>query len=613
VQRHRKSKTSYHSRLKVEIPASIPPRQMAEAVGLVLGVIGTYNTCLAAHHLISGIVHHKGIVAVAACKLSIERGKFWNWGLKWGLAKPEGIKYHADVDLDEELKSEYVRDLVVRSLDGIEALLTDAEGLVKRYGLREESAGDGGNYNDLTVKLKSKVSELGKVISFRGHETRYVGPVKRIRWTIMDEGKFEKLVEELLYFNNALYQVLPVKQRQSLAFALPSVVLARKNNPQTLNAISQASITTFSQPLAKASSIKELSINLDHQTERSSIDNEVLLRMKLERSWLQIPMTLSDGPRSTKQSILQRLDGQKQRVLVEWSQLNPAWSQSTRALMLKRFDNTAQLLRSSSSDPTYGVLDCAGIVEEPGSKTIGIISYIPEFASKSEQNFRNLGAWINKEDDKKPNLGDRFAFAQKLALSVHQIHTSGWLHKNIRSTNIAFFSNTLEEFNLDSAYMIGFGKARPDNDRPDAQTVEQLDVPGSSFDKYLPPIYQTGGSRYRQAFDVYSFGVLLVEIARWEPNPVARKQGTETMQKFHRRVRQTAEQILGEEVGAIYQGVVLRCLDRLNGDQEAITQNLADFEMDSDDTIESDDFGKPMDDNEWFYWNVINPLEQCKA
>jgi hypothetical protein len=112
---------------------------------------------------------------------------------------------------------------------------------------------------------------------------------------------------------------------------------------------------------------------------------------------------------------------------------------------------------------------------------------------------------------------------------------------------------------------------------------------------------------------VYSFGVLLVEIARWEPNPVARKQGTETMQKFHRRVRQTAEQILGEEVGAIYQGVVLRCLDRLNGDQEAITQNLADFEMDSDDTIESDDFGKPMDDNEWFYWNVINPLEQCKA
>jgi len=96
--------------------------------------------------------------------------------------------------------------------------------------------------------------------------------------------------------------------------------------------------------------------------------------------------------------------------------------------MLKRFDNTAQLLRSSSNDPIYCVLDCAGVVEEPGFKTIGIISYIPEFASKSEQSFRALSAWIDKEDDKKPNFGECFALAQKLALSIHQIHTSGWLH-----------------------------------------------------------------------------------------------------------------------------------------------------------------------------------------
>jgi hypothetical protein len=77
-----------------------------------------------------------------------------------------------------------------------------------------------------------------------------------------------------------------------------------------------------------------------------------------------------------------------------------------------------------------------------------------------------LSAWIDKEDDKKPNFGERFALAQKLALSIHQIHTSGWLHKNIYSTNIAFFSNASEEFRLDFTYIIAFGKARPDNDRP---------------------------------------------------------------------------------------------------------------------------------------------------
>jgi hypothetical protein len=60
---------------------------MAEAIGFELGVIGAYDTCLAAYHLISGIVHHKDIFAVAVYKLSIERGKLWNWGLKWVLPK----------------------------------------------------------------------------------------------------------------------------------------------------------------------------------------------------------------------------------------------------------------------------------------------------------------------------------------------------------------------------------------------------------------------------------------------------------------------------------------------------------------------------------------------
>jgi hypothetical protein len=43
-----------------------------------------------------------------------------------GIAKADGEKYHIDANLDEELKSDYVRDLVVRSLNGIEAILTDA-------------------------------------------------------------------------------------------------------------------------------------------------------------------------------------------------------------------------------------------------------------------------------------------------------------------------------------------------------------------------------------------------------------------------------------------------------------------------------------------------------
>lgn len=36
-----------------------------------------------------------------------------------GLAKADGEKYHIDANLDEELKSDHVRDLVVRSLTAL--------------------------------------------------------------------------------------------------------------------------------------------------------------------------------------------------------------------------------------------------------------------------------------------------------------------------------------------------------------------------------------------------------------------------------------------------------------------------------------------------------------
>jgi hypothetical protein len=71
------------------------------------------------------------------------------------------------------------------------------------------------------------------------------------------------------------------------------------------------------------------------------------------------------------------------------------------------------------------------------------------------------------------------------------------------------------------------------------------------------------------------------------------------MQKFHRRVRQTAEQILGEEVSATYQSVVLGCLDQIIvKNQDEVTQNLADFKIDPGDIIENNEFRKPMNDNE---------------
>ena len=42
-----------------------------------------------------------------------------------------------------------------------------------------------------------------------------------------------------------------------------------------------------------------------------------------------------------------------------------------------------------------------------------------------------------------PSLGDRFKLALNLAASLSAIHTSGWLHKQLSSYNVLFFSSTI--------------------------------------------------------------------------------------------------------------------------------------------------------------------------
>ena len=109
------------------------------------------------------------------------------------------------------------------------------------------------------------------------------------------------------------------------------------------------------------------------------------------------------------------------------------------------------------------------------------------------------------------------------------------------------------------------------------------DLPGSSFDLYLPWVY-TGATRFIRDFDVYSFGILLLEIALWAPI-IHRRRANDTSRRFHTRLRKVAEHELGPDVGPIYREVVKVCLDRIEKTE--------------------------VEDKAWFFWDVVKRLEEC--
>ncbi|PKK47089.1 hypothetical protein CI102_9619 [Trichoderma harzianum] len=184
-------------------------------------------------------------------------------------------------------------------------------------------------------------------------------------------------------------------------------------------------------------------------------------------------------------------------------------------------------------------------------------------------------------------LGARFELARRLVHAVCLLHSSGWLHKNIRADSVIFFpeySNTLQEDRYEDSFEIDVSKpilmgyifSRPDDiiirtissaieqpietrflkterrttthiwNNPMDQRVDskrrtgtlrddtilghimpeetlvkeqtkETNISGFTLDYYQHPAKHADPKRlYRHAYDVYSLGILLLEVGLWE-------------------------------------------------------------------------------------------------
>jgi serine/threonine protein kinase len=112
-----------------------------------------------------------------------------------------------------------------------------------------------------------------------------------------------------------------------------------------------------------------------------------------------------------------------------------------------------------------------------------------------------------------PPLTDRITLMRLLSETVERLHAVDWLHKGLRSSNILFFTDrTTGAINLSDPYISGFEYARPA--QRDDMTQRPSEDPGA--DIYRHPATQAGLG-FLKSFDLYSLGVVLLEIAYWAP------------------------------------------------------------------------------------------------
>ena len=217
---------------------------------------------------------------------------------------------------------------------------------------------------------------------------------------------------------------------------------------------------------------------------------------------------------------LSKFNSRKQRVLMEvkkyplGSEVFEMQENSIRQTKVKlRVNQLANLLKSSGSS-SVGTLECLGFVDQPKLSQFAFIYQFPQNAATCEP--LTLYSIIREHEERsKPiwSLNARFKIAMKIASSICGFHADGWVHKNLRSHSLLFFKSSEMESDLmiDSPYLAGFEYSRPE----DGSTAGVRDDDRERNLYRHPGLQTVAGDTFNKVHDLYSLGVILLEIAMW--------------------------------------------------------------------------------------------------
>ncbi|KAG9772982.1 hypothetical protein KCU88_g5955, partial [Aureobasidium melanogenum] len=200
---------------------------------------------------------------------------------------------------------------------------------------------------------------------------------------------------------------------------------------------------------------------------------------------------------------------------------NPVWleykqvPQRMKGKLLSRVKGLAFLL-SRAKHPSFHTLRCLGFFED-GDRFVFVYSYpqtsIGDSSDAAQVKNRpppkSLNELIRENKTLKlPSVTTRLDIALKLANTLLILHTAGWLHKDLRSENVVFFDN-----DWSVPYVTGFSFSRQDS--PAEISEQPSSEPQADIYRH-PHALGEPSTSFQKHMDLYSLGLILVELAEWK-------------------------------------------------------------------------------------------------
>ncbi|KAJ6787886.1 hypothetical protein PWT90_07816 [Aphanocladium album] len=579
---------------------------MAEAIGTALGVVGflgqLFDGCVKAYKYFSAASNLDADSQRLLCKVRIEEMRLVVWGREWGVA--EG-KLEAHLAHEQRQNNPQLRLLATQILQELHATVTDFQKLQSKYGLSAgasssspspgaEKKGSDGEDEKKTPNGTGKVS--GGVAA--GERSWRKEIALRTKWVIQDKDKFTALLRDLKGtlttdtpspsthtplpahhrpdFNDGLERLFPPSQLPYFQRAWTNSLLesARRDVAQ-LSLLENASSGVYPQLHASAN-LKKLRINLDS---RPSTGFKPTFALKVHWDALDFsphhPAAKSGNDGNSNGNCNGNSNGngngngrchathnREGDVLVEWV----AYDQEAieeRVAHMKRLDDLARMMRSASScHPDLHSVDCVGYTDDKSACRYGLVYKAPA-ASHS-----TLHALIASRDLRTPDLCDRVRLAATLAVSLWSLHSLDWLHKSLCASNVLFFPAGLSNASQTSTaaaalvpdvsrpFLAGFDASRPDLDAALSVVARNPSI----AELHRHPAVLRGGRPHTKAFDVYSLGLVLLEIGLWKVLQTYHKPHYSAERWRDRVVLAVLVPGLGSKTGRRYAEVVEMCL-----------------------------------------------------
>jgi hypothetical protein len=425
------------------------------------------------------------------------------------------------------------------------------------------------------------LSKIGKNIGKTGRNLRKIAiEPKRLNWALLGKDKFEKMLADLTDLNDYLVASLEGSQidqiRQDTSASYHEILQLRNDVTSLKGLISALSFDeerTMAKPNARGRFGEDVSEAMSSESKLDEFRRQYLKKLaEIKKQYIdaeQIPENLEDLPKDVKDtkgraklnlcSIKPRADelntveddksgpddkpvsnklrptkdsqrtratfqeGEAERgVWIEWKEtlvtgfipVGSNHDEDPFRIVEDRIALLTDLLHSQMpvdfrAPRVFGYIRVQETTKAP---YFGLVLGDP----KEEVKFPTLFTLHDLfQSVHEPPLFKRVSLCTALAQSLHNFHSVNWLHKSLRSNTVLYFASKLDNVDITSPFISGFELSRPDN----IEKMTEKPVLSPSQDMYRHPDVQSWrpGSTYQKCYDVYSLGVLLIEIAYWQP------------------------------------------------------------------------------------------------